>query len=190
MPHPDPDLAADMYQYARELLGSLSYHHYEISNWSQPGLASRHNLAYWRNVPYLGVGPGAHSCLGGYRFWDMDPPRGYIEAARQWAGQVSMTTPVAAITGEWLESVGPVGGYESIDLDLAAAETMFLGLRLLDGLDLAEASSRSGVDLADRYGPQIDELLGLGLLEREDGIVRLHESAYLIANQVFTRFLD
>ena len=194
VPHPDADLAADMYQYAREHLGERGYHHYEISNWSKPGpnskleMASQHNLAYWRNVPYLGVGPGAHSCLGGYRFWDMDPPRGYIEAARQWADGV--TAPTAAITGEWLQSVGPVGGYESIDLDLAAAETMFLGLRLLDGLDLAEASSRSGVDLADRYGPQIDELLGLGLLEREDGIVRLHESAYLIANQVFTRFLD
>ena len=48
----------------------------KYSNWSQPGLASRHNLAYWRNLPYLGVGPGAHSCLGGYRFWVMDsPPR-------------------------------------------------------------------------------------------------------------------
>ena len=64
--------------------GSLGYHHYEISNWSQPGLDSRHNLAYWRNLPYLGVGPGAHSCLDGHRFWDMDSPRGYIDAARQW----------------------------------------------------------------------------------------------------------
>ena len=196
VPHPDADLAADMYLYAREHLRERGYHHYEISNWSKPGpnsnleMASQHNLAYWRNVPYLGVGPGAHSCLGGYRFWDMDPPRSYIEAAEQWAGEVALNGPVAAITGEWLDSVGPVGGYESIDQDLASAETMFLGLRLLDGLDLAEASSRSGVDLAARYGTQIEELLGLGLMEREDGVVRLHESAYLIANQVFTRFLD
>ena len=118
----------------------------------------------------------------------MDPPRGYIAAASQWADGVR--APVAAITGEWLESAGPVGGYEPIDLELAAAETMFLGLRLLDGLDLVEASSRLGIDLSARYGPQIEELLALGLLERQDQVIRLHESAYLIANQVFTRFLE
>ena len=188
VPYPDPDLAADMYQYARELLGSLGYHHYEISNWSQPGLASRHNLAYWRNLPYLGVGPGAHSCLGGYRFWDMDSPRCYIEAAQRWAGDVA--APPGHITTEWLDTVGPVGGYESIDDNLAAAETMFLGLRLLDGLDVAETSARLGNDLAARYQPQLDDLIELGLLAREDTVYRLHSSAYLIANQVFERFLD
>ena len=188
VPHPDPDLAADMYQYARELLGSQGYHHYEVSNWSQPGLASRHNLAYWRNLPYLGVGPGAHSCLGGYRFWDMDSPRGYIEAAQRWASEV--TAPPDKITAAWLDIAGPVGGYESIDDDLAASETMFLGLRLLDGLDLAEASSRVGADLAVRYGPQLTDLVELGLLERKGTVYRLHPSSYLIANQVFERFLD
>ncbi|MYC28997.1 MAG: radical SAM family heme chaperone HemW [Chloroflexi bacterium] len=200
VPHPDTDLAADMYHHARELLGERGYHHYEISNWYRPGpasqpdlasttdLASRHNLAYWRNLPYLGVGPGAHSSLGGYRFWDMDPPRGYVAAAREWASGVD--GPVAEITGEWLGSVGPVGGYEAIDLDLAAAETMFLGLRLLDGLDLREASDRMGIDLATRYESEISELLELGLLVKRDTVIRLHESAYLIANQVFTRFLD
>ena len=188
VPHPDADLAADMYQYARELLGERGYHHYEISNWSRPGLPSRHNLAYWRNLPYLGVGPGAHSCLGGYRFWDMDPPRGYIAAAKEWAAQV--TGPVSGISDEWLDGVGPVGGYESISPDLAAAETMFLGLRLLDGLDMADASARAATDLAARYRSQIEDLLGLGLLEQEDTVIRLHPSAYLIANQVFTRFLD
>ena len=101
-----------------------------------------------------------------------------------------MISPVAAITGDWLESVGPVGGHERIDADLAAAETMFLGLRLLDGLDVAEASKRLGIDLGERYRTQIEELLELGLLEREGTVIRLHTSAYLIANQVFTRFLD
>ena len=188
VPHPDPDLAADMYQYARGLLGSKGYHHYEISNWSQPGLASRHNLAYWRNLPYLGVGPGAHSCLGGYRFWDLDSPRGYIEAVQRWTDEVAASP--SEITADWLDTVGPVGGHEQIDDNLAAAETMFLGLRLLDGLDVAEASVQAGVDLADRYRRQLDDLVELGLLEREDTVYRLHPSAYLIANQVFERFLD
>ena len=188
VPHPDPDLAADMYQHARELLGRQGYHHYEISNWSQPGLASRHNLAYWRNLPYLGVGPGAHSCLGGYRFWDMDSPRGYIEAAKRWVDEVA--APPGGITADWLDTIGPVGGYEPIDKALAASETMFLGLRLLDGLDVAAASSRVGADLAARYRPQLTDLVELELLVREDTVYRLHPSAYLVANQVFERFLD
>ncbi len=188
VPHPDPDLAADMYQYARELLGGLGYHHYEISNWSRPGLASRHNLAYWQNLPYLGVGPGAHSCLGGHRFWVMDSPRGYIEASKRWAA--NMSGPPGRITAGWLGTVSTVGGSEPIDDNLAASEIMFLGLRLLDGLNLAEASDRVGVDLAARYRTQLDSLVDLGLLEQEGHVYRLHPSAYLIANQVFERFLE
>ena len=188
LPQPDPDLAADMYHYARELLAAGGYHHYEISNWSRPGLASRHNLAYWQNRPYLGVGPGAHSCLGGYRFWDLDSPRAYVAAVKEWADTAPQ--PPAPLTAAGLEKVGPVGGCESISPDLAAAETMFLGLRLLDGLDLAQASARLGIDLAAKYQPQIEELLALELLERQGPVIRLSQAAYLIANQVFTRFLD
>jgi oxygen-independent coproporphyrinogen-3 oxidase len=74
-------------------------------------------------------------------------------------------------------------------LDTACAETMILGLRLLDGMDLAEASAQAGADLAQRYQPQLQELMGLGLLEQVNGRVRLTRPAYLVANQVFTRFV-
>lgn len=189
LPQPDPDLAADMYHYAGELLAAREYHHYEISNWARAGLVSRHNLAYWQNRPYLGVGPGAHSCLGGYRFWALDSPRSYVAAVREWAEARPQPLP-APLTAAWLESAGPVGGHEAIGPDLAAAETMFLGLRLLDGLDLTQASARLGIDLAARYRSQIEELLALELLERQGAVIRLSRAAYLIANQVFTRFLD
>jgi oxygen-independent coproporphyrinogen-3 oxidase len=66
---------------------------------------------------------------------------------------------------------------------------MILGLRLLDGMDMAEASAQAGADLAQRYQPQLQELVGLGLLERANGRLRLTKPAYLIANQVFTRFV-
>ena len=82
-----------------------------------------------------------------------------------------------------------VDGWERIDAGTACAETMFLGLRLLDGMDLAQASDAVGQDLAGRYAAEIEELLELGLLLREEGTIRLDPSAYLIANQVFTRFL-
>ena len=197
LPHPDPDLAADMYHYARELLAAGGYQHYEISNWSQSGLTCRHNLAYWQNLPYLGVGPGAHSCLGGWRFWNRDSPRGYIAAVGEWTA--AHPPPLRSDTGaagewdlpaDWLKQAGPVGGWEYISPELAAAETMFLGLRLLDGLDLTAASSRLGIDLAAKYQTPIAELLDLGLLERQGNTLRLPGDAYLIANQVFTRFME
>ncbi len=196
LPAPDPDLAADMYHYARELLADCGYHHYEISNWARPGLTSRHNLAYWQTRPYLGVGPGAHSCLSGHRFWNLDSPRAYIAAVKKWAeGPISSPLPltdgpVNQLTAAGLERVGPVAGQERISPELAASETMFLGLRLLDGLNLSSASARLGLDLAAKYQPEIDELLALGLLERQGSLLRLSQRAYLIANQVFTRFLE
>jgi oxygen-independent coproporphyrinogen-3 oxidase len=82
-----------------------------------------------------------------------------------------------------------VEGLEYIGPELTRAETMFLGLRLLDGIDLAAASSQVGRDLGELYRPQIDELLQLGLLEWQEGRLRLTKPTYLIANQVFTRFL-
>ena len=187
IPEPDPDLAADMYALARRVLAVSGYRHYEISNWAQPGRESHHNLIYWRNEPYLGVGPGAHSRLGEYRFWTVLSPRDYASRAALW-GQSS--------AGQWhglgeaeLREARTVDGWEHINADTACAETMFLGLRLLDGLDLRQASVAVGEDLPARYGAEIEELLALGLLRREGDIIRLDESAYLIANQAFTRFL-
>ena len=187
IPEPDPDVAADMYALARRVLAASGYRHYEISNWAHPGLESRHNLIYWRNEPYLGVGPGAHSRLGEYRFWTVLSPLDYAGRSSQWR---------QASTGQWdafgeseLRQARTVGGWEHIDADTACAETMFLGLRLLEGLDLRQASATVGHDLAARYHTEIEELLALGLLRREGDTIRLDEAAYLIANQVFTRFL-
>ena len=187
IPEPDPDIAADMYAGAREVLAEAGFHHYEISNWSQPGLESRHNLIYWRNEPYLGVGPGAHSRLGDYRFWTVLAPREYAERAARWAQAGSVGWDEFE-EGE-LRSAQTVEGWENIDADTACAETMFLGLRLLDGLDLPRASDAVGQDLAQRYKVEIEDSVALGLLRIEGDVLRLEESAYLIANQVFTRFL-
>lgn len=197
LPQPDVDLAADMYHCAEELLeesgGShpadlpSGYHHYEISNWSRPGLSCRHNLCYWENQPYLGVGPGAHSCLSRHRFWDTSPPRLYISQVEAW--ESTEPQPITFLDQQALGRIGPVEGYEYIDPDLAAAETMFLGLRLLDGMDLTQASSKAGTDLGVRYRAEIEECQELGLLEWSGPRLRLTKPTYLIANQVFTRFL-
>jgi oxygen-independent coproporphyrinogen-3 oxidase len=187
LPESDPDLAADMYHRAEGVLDRYGYRHYEISNWALQGYESHHNLAYWLNSHYLGVGPGAHSYLGRYRFWDVSSPREYTAKVKQWAG--SDIQPFAVLGDEELDSAFPIGGWEHISLELACAETMFLGLRLLDGLNIAVASAHLGVNLWEVYRPQIDELIILGLLEKRGDWLKLTKRAYLIANQVFTRFL-
>ena len=79
LPTPDPDLAADMYAMAEHDLGALGYRHYEISNWAADGKLGLHNIVYWRNEPYLGVGPGAHSSIDNHRFSNLKPPREYVK---------------------------------------------------------------------------------------------------------------
>jgi oxygen-independent coproporphyrinogen-3 oxidase len=188
IPEPDPDLAADMYQYARESLAAAGYHHYDISNWSLPDRACGHNLVYWENGPYLGVGPGAHSRLGDWRFWTVLSPRDYNTKATAWAQ--SGIQPADDFVEAVLESVQTLGGWEHLGLETICSETMFLGLRLLDGLNLSDASARTGVDMADKFQAPIQECIDLGLLVRDGDCLKLTESAYLIANQAFTRFLE
>ncbi len=98
--------------------------------------------------------------------------------------------PLLEFTEATLKTVSPVEGWEHTSPQTRCAETMILGLRLLDGMNLAEASYQAGADLESVYAEQISELLGLGLLDRSQEVLRLSSSAYLIANQVFTRFVE
>ena len=188
IPEPDSDLAADMYQHARETLATAGYHHYEISNWSIPKLECKHNLVYWQNGPYLGVGPGAHSRLGNWRFWSVLSPRDYNTKASNW--KTIGVQPTRDLVESDLENVPTLGGWEYLSTETTCSETMFLGLSLLDGLNLTEASALVGVDLAKRFQPRIQECIQLGLLEQDGDRLKLTEQVYLIANQAFTRFLD
>ncbi len=188
IPEPDSDLAADMYQHAREVLAEAGYHHYEISNWSLPGRACEHNLVYWENGPYLGVGPGAHSRLGDYRFWTVLSPRDYNTKAATWAD--SGVQPLADLVETALQGIPTLGGWEHLSLETTCSETMFLGLRLLDGLNLSEASAIAGTDLAKKFQTPIQECLNLGLLEQDGDCLKLTKQTYLVANQAFTRFLE
>ena len=196
LPEPDPDLAADMYDHARAALATAGYHHYEISNWTRRGREAEHNLAYWRNLQWVGVGPGAHSSLrvgdagSACRFWTVRSPREYARLARQWAECADTDGAWPAMTEGQIAAVPTVDGSEVSDEATTAAETMFLGLRLLDGMDVAAASERVGIDLLACYARELAELTEDGLLVWDGaGRLRLAEEAYLVANQVFTRFL-
>ncbi|MDD3826766.1 MAG: radical SAM family heme chaperone HemW [Anaerolineae bacterium] len=171
LPVPDPDVAAEMYEWAEAACAAAGYEHYEISNWArEPRFRCRHNLATWRNEPYLGFGAGAHSWAGGRRWWNVARPADY--AARVMAGD------------------SPVDGAEEISPALEMAETTILGLRLLEeGLSLARFRGRFGVGARQRYTAELDELSALGLVELDAERLRLTRRAHLLANQVFYRFL-
>jgi oxygen-independent coproporphyrinogen-3 oxidase len=176
LPTPDPDLAADMYDLADEWLADTGYRQYEISNWSRPGYECAHNLVYWHNRPYLGLGAGAHSSLEGRRWWNVQPVQTYIDRIRKGAD-----TP-------WPSPAAQDG--EVIDRPLEMGETMMLGLRLTrEGIAESDFRQRFGVSLGEVYGDVIQELEGLGLLAWSDGRLCLTRRGRLLGNQVFAEFL-
>jgi oxygen-independent coproporphyrinogen-3 oxidase len=186
LPPPDADLAADMYVWAEEALAAAGYRHYEISNWALPDRHCRHNLACWLSEPYLGFGAGAHSCFGGFRFANVKDPRRYVplveESAK--AGDRRAEGLPALLAG-----LGHVAFAEQITPARAMAETVVLGLRLIEGLPLVEFRRRFGQELMSVYGAQVQELEALGLVERADGCLRLTADGRLLGNEAFQRFL-
>ncbi|MBI2171998.1 MAG: radical SAM family heme chaperone HemW [Chloroflexi bacterium] len=184
VPEPDPDLAADMYLLAQELAEAAGYDHYEISNWALPGYEARHNLAYWRSQPYLGVGPGAHSYLDGYRFAVAKSPRTYIQQVRECS-----SLPASLWTPQALKERGLLESSEAIDARTARGETMMMGLRLSEGVADAAFRGRFGVGLRETYASQILDLEEVGLLCWEGDCLKLTARGKLLGNEVFQRFL-
>ncbi len=167
---PDADAAADQYELARHILASHGYRHYEISNWARPRYECRHNVTYWLMRPYIGVGVAAHSYADGRRCANTSDLDGYM------ASLSSNTGP----TRDLEEHIGP---------DIELAEAVILGLRLTSGIDAAAIRSRYNVDLLERYSDQVRELAGLGLIERDEGRIKLTERGRMLGNQVFLRFI-
>ena len=183
MPDPDPDLAADMYLMAQDEMRDAGYRHYEISNWALNGRRSEHNLTYWRNKPYLGVGPGAHSYLGCYRFNAIKSPRDYISRMRG-ATIDNYEAPINVLIG----SVPIVDDVERIDPPMEMAETMMMGLRLDEGIGITAFTERFGASPRSVYADTLDELERLELIHIQDGALRLTHRGRMLGNEVFSRF--
>lgn len=183
VPTPDDDLAADMYEMAMDALGDAGYEHYEISNWCKPGHQSRHNLTYWLNQPYLGVGPGAHSSMMGRRFANMRSPRRYISAIG--SAEYSYETGTMPIE----EGVIAVDFVEITSSEMAMSETMMLGMRLSEGMAKSEFQRRFGIPMSDVYRREISKLVSTGLIEDNGDRIRLTRHGKLLGNNVFGSFI-
>ena len=193
MPEPDADLAAEMYSYAIEALGESGYGQYEISNWARPGRECRHNLVYWRNEEYVGIGAGAHSFLGGCRFAEERNPRRYMNRVKElqekggW-GLLAMGDSEAL--AKTLRRSGPVTEVEVISDLVEMGETMMMGLRLMDGVSGEGFLGRFGRPLESVFGDDLRELEVLGLLEKEEDTWMLTGRGKLLGNEVFQRFVS
>ncbi|WP_461373950.1 radical SAM family heme chaperone HemW [Candidatus Aquicultor sp.] len=165
---PEEDMQADMFVYTMESLSEAGYSHYEISNYARPGKECRHNLVYWDNGDYIGFGAGAHSRMGNKRFANTAQPAEYIT-----------TVGTDLFKPEEIDL--------SIDDDMS--ETLFLGLRKMEGVNLEAFAARFGRSVQDIYGAQIEGLLGDGLIESKNGSLRLSSRGIMLGNEVFSRFV-
>lgn len=189
-PAPDPDLAADMYESAADALGAAGYRQYEISNWARdggragaqadeglPAHACLHNVQYWRNLPYLGLGAGAHGSARGWRYSNVLSPRAYVERMRE-AAQVEPPCSPA------------VAERRAIDRDTEMDETLMMGLRLTDeGIVFDRFRERFGEFPSRRHGRQLDDLASAGLLMQDRFGLRLTPRGRLLGNRVFEVFV-
>jgi oxygen-independent coproporphyrinogen-3 oxidase len=210
MPLPDPDLAADMYEWAGETLEAAGYGQYEISNWAKdsassgmernrnadetPFLACRHNLQYWRGLPYLAVGAGAHGYANGYRYSNVLRIKTYIDRLKNepcegFKPSQGLPFPLTPAT---------VNRHRQTPQD-DMGEFMMTSLRLTrEGVSAETFRERFDRELENIFGQEIEDLIRLGLLEwqvpplpKGEGVrVRLTRRGRLLGNQVFMRFVE
>jgi oxygen-independent coproporphyrinogen-3 oxidase len=169
-PTPDDDLAAEMYARMVDRVRKAGYEHYEISNFCLSGLESRHNTKYWTGAPYYGFGCSAHSYDGRFRRWsnERDVAR-YAE---------SLESNRSAIVERTVLS----------DAD-ARAESMFLGLRMMRGLDARSFAARFGADPREEYKADLARFCEAGLIEVDGELIRLTPNGALFSNEVFAAFV-
>jgi oxygen-independent coproporphyrinogen-3 oxidase len=166
---PDEDQVADWYLEAIEYFERHGYIQYEISNLARPGFESRHNLKYWLRKPVLGFGVASHSYDGARRYAAKSNLNSYLES---------------------IESEGRAIDWEkAVDPDEALGETIFLGLRLREGLDWNALRDVYGTDRLTRYEGVLSEMSEHGLLRRRDSVVQLTSKGMLLSNEVFQRFV-
>ena len=165
-PQPDEDLAAEMYSVMIEEVCAAGYEHYEISNFCLPGFASRHNTKYWTREPYYGFGNSAHSHDG---------------ARRRWANERDAAKYVESIE----RSGSSIVELNELSEEDARSEAIFLGLRLMRGVDLQDYRARFGRELREELNGEIDRLKDAGLIEIDSEVLKLTSRGALLSNEVF-----
>ncbi|WP_285014291.1 radical SAM family heme chaperone HemW [Lactococcus garvieae] len=162
---PSDDRNADMYEYIIETLTAKGYSHYEVSNFGKIGYESKHNMTYWDNSEYYGVGAGASGYLEGIRYKNHGPVHHYLREENKRVNEEVLTRK------------------QRIE------EEMFLGLRKKNGVSIERFHKKFGQTLEEIYGTIIEELTLQKMLFEADGRIRMTEKGFELGNEVFERFL-
>ena len=168
LPLPKEELEAEMFEYIIEELEKAGFEHYEISNFSKPGFESRHNLVYWDNAEYYGLGAGASGYVDGIRYKNHGPIRHYLEAVE--AGKARITE-------------------EHLTLEEKMEEELFLGLRKKTGVSKARFEEKFGVSFDQRYGQVVASLTEQRLLVPDDKQVRMTKRGLFLGDTVAEKFI-
>ena len=180
LPAPDDDDFADMYEDASVALAEAGYAQYEISNWRRPGKECRHNLQYWRNLEYIGVGAGAHGFYSGCRYSTVAAPARYIDAVKA----------ASALNGAYRISPAEAKA-DLVSEEEELYETIMMGLRLTrEGINRRRFARRFGRDFAEIFPDAIEKLTAAGLLVLRPDRVRLSDSGRLLSNAVIREFVS
>ncbi|SUZ58552.1 uncharacterized protein METZ01_LOCUS11406 [marine metagenome] len=166
---PHEDIQLEMYKTTIQTLEDAGYQQYEISNFSKPGMESRHNINYWNNGEYLGVGAGASSYLNGERFKNTNLPSNYIREIKAKENAIE--------TRERLEPMQAMG------------ETLMLGLRLLKGISIDVFENRFQVSFQKVYGKILEPLLNQELITFNQNRIALSRKGLFLADSVILKFI-
>ena len=165
---PDDD-AAEMYLWSMDRLERAGYRQYEISNVARSGMESRHNLKYWQDGEWLGLGCGAHSTRNGSRWKNVSATSEYVERVASGGSLVAER--------------------RTLDETERLEEALFTGLRLAAGVDIVSAGSTYGVDVWNRFGVRLKPYVDAGLLRIEGPRLRLTREGMLVANEIMAVFV-
>lgn len=168
LPLPKEDLEAEMFDYIIAELEKAGFEHYEISNFSKPGFESRHNLMYWDNAEYYGIGAGASGYVDGVRYKNHGPIRHYLQAVG--AGNARVQEEVLTL-------------HEKME------EELFLGLRKKTGISKKRFEEKFGLSFEDQYGAVVSELTEQGLLVADKDIVRMTKKGLFLGDTVAEKFI-
>ncbi len=158
-----------LYWMTVDMLKTRGYKHYEISNFAKPGYESRHNTGYWKRVNYLGVGLGASSCLA--------------EGKNEY--RCRNTTDIE----QYINDPLAIEERSELTKDDMIQETMYLGLRMMDGVDTDAFARRFGTTVRSLYNDEIDDLLSQGLIYEGGSSLSLTDLGIDYGNHVFAKFL-
>lgn len=165
---PTEDLEAEMFEYIISEMERNGFEHYEISNFTKPGFESRHNLMYWDNVEYYGVGAGASGYLDGIRYRNRGPIQHYLKGVSE--GNARLSEEVLS-KNEMME------------------EELFLGLRKKEGVSIGKFEQKFGTSFEKRYGQIVQELQSDGLLKENNGFIQMTKNGLFLGDTVAEKFI-